>query len=166
MSRLPAPRLLESPRCVWDAAAQLGEGTCWSEREQALWWVDILGRRLLRYAPASGERRSWGFDEFVSAVAEPLAHRAARELGPRGEQLLWKSWGRWRFKGVPGAQEVFEVGEAGLAPLRIPRNGPKAWRDIPLWRRPAALAAEAALLAGLAVGAWFGARNYTKRLNA
>ena len=95
---------------------------------------------------------------LVSAVAEPLAHRAARELGPRGEQLLWKSWGRWRFKGVPGAQEIFEVGEAGIAPLRIPRNGPKAWRDIPLWRRPAALIAEAALLAGLAVGTWFATR--------
>ena len=95
---------------------------------------------------------------LVSAVAEPLAHRAARELGPRGEQLLWKSWGRWCFKGVPGAQEIFEVGEAGIAPLRVPRNGPKAWRDIPLWRRPAALAAEAALLAGLAVGTWFATR--------
>jgi putative peptide modification system cyclase len=95
---------------------------------------------------------------LVSAVAEPLAHRAAREFGPRGEQLLWKSWGRWRFKGVPGAQEIFEVGEAGIAPLRVPRNGPKAWRDIPLWRRPAALVAEAALLAGLAVGTWFATR--------
>ena len=95
---------------------------------------------------------------LVSAVAEPLAHRAARELGPRGEQLLWKSWGRWCFKGVPGAQEIFEVGEAGLAPLRIPRNGPKAWRDIPLWRRPAALIAEAAVLAGIATGTWFATR--------
>jgi putative peptide modification system cyclase len=95
---------------------------------------------------------------LVSAVAEPLAHRAARELGPRGEQLLWKSWGRWRFKGVPGAQEIFEVGEAALAPLRVPRNGPKAWRDIPVWRRPAALVAEAALLAGLAVTVWFATR--------
>ncbi|QDQ74810.1 putative peptide modification system cyclase [Pseudoluteimonas lycopersici] len=95
---------------------------------------------------------------LVSAVAEPLAHRAARELGPRGEQLLWKSWGRWRFKGVPGAQEIFEVGEAGVAPLRVPRNGPKAWRDIPLWRRPAALVAEAAVLAGIATGVWFATR--------
>jgi putative peptide modification system cyclase len=95
---------------------------------------------------------------LASAVAEPLAHRAARELGPRGEQLLWKSWGRWCFKGVPGAQEIFEVGEAGLAPLRIPRNGPKAWRDIPLWRRPAALVAEVALLAAVAVTLWFATR--------
>jgi putative peptide modification system cyclase len=96
---------------------------------------------------------------LLSATAEPLAHRAARELGERGEQLLWKDWGRWRFKGVPQAQQVYEVGEPGIAPLRTPQqNRAKAWRDIPLWRRPAALAAELALVAGLAASAWFLAR--------
>ena len=92
---------------------------------------------------------------LLSAIAEPLAHRAARELGERGELLLWKTHGRWRFKGVPQTQEIFEVGEAGIAPLRAPLTSNKAWRDIPLWRRPAALAAEAALLAVVAVGTWF-----------
>lgn len=92
---------------------------------------------------------------LLSSVAEPLTHRASRELGERGKNLLWKSYGRWRFKGVPQAQEIYEVGEVGLAPLRAPGNNPKAWRDIPLWRRPAALAAEVVLLAGLGVGAWF-----------
>ncbi|GAB3373769.1 putative peptide modification system cyclase [Lysobacter rhizosphaerae] len=92
---------------------------------------------------------------LLSAVAEPLAHRAARELGERGHHLAWKSWGRWRFKGVPEAQQIFEVGEPGIAPLRAPANTPKAWRDIPLWRRPAALAAEVLLLAGGALGLWF-----------
>ena len=95
---------------------------------------------------------------LLSAIAEPLAHRAARELGERGQQLLWKSHGRWRFKGVPEAQEIYEVGEPGIAPLRAPPNGPKAWRDIPLWRRPAALAAEVALLAMIGTGAWFATR--------
>lgn len=95
---------------------------------------------------------------LLSSVAEPLAHRAARELGERGLHLAWKSWDRWRFKGVPEPQHIFEVGEPGIAPLRMPPDSPKAWRDIPLWRRPAALAAEAALLAGLALGAWFIAR--------
>ncbi|MGN6513972.1 MAG: putative peptide modification system cyclase [Lysobacteraceae bacterium] len=95
---------------------------------------------------------------LLSAVAEPLARRAARELGERGEHLLWKSWGRWRFKGVPEAQELYEVGEPGYAPLRAPKAGAKAWRDIPLWRRPAALAAEALLCLGLAGGAWFATR--------
>ncbi|MDQ2703030.1 MAG: putative peptide modification system cyclase [Pseudomonadota bacterium] len=93
---------------------------------------------------------------LLSATAEPLAHRAARELGERGEHLLWKSHGRWRFKGVPQVQEIYEVGEPGIAPLRAPQqNRNKAWRDIPLWRRPAALAAELVLVAGLAGGAWF-----------
>lgn len=92
---------------------------------------------------------------LLSATAEPLAHRAARELGERGELLVWKSYGRWRFKGVPEAQEIHEVGEPGLAPLRMPSHTPKAWRDLPLWRRPVALAAETMLLAGLLVGGWF-----------
>ncbi|HEU4992772.1 MAG TPA: putative peptide modification system cyclase [Luteimonas sp.] len=93
---------------------------------------------------------------LLSATAEPLAHRAARELGERGDQLLWKDWGRWRFKGVPQAQQVYEVGEPGIAPLRAPQqNRAKAWRDIPLWRRPSALAAELLLVAGLVGGAWF-----------
>ena len=92
---------------------------------------------------------------LLSATAEPLAHRAARELGERGELLVWKSYGRWRFKGIPEAQEVYEVGEPGLAPLRIPSHTPKAWRDLPLWRRPVALAAEAMLLACMGFGAWF-----------
>ena len=92
---------------------------------------------------------------LLSATAEPLAHRAARELGERGELLVWKSYGRWRFKGIPEAQEVHEVGEPGLAPLRIPSHTPKAWRDLPLWRRPVALTAEALLVAGMAIGAWF-----------
>lgn len=92
---------------------------------------------------------------LISAVAEPLAHRAARELGERGQHLLWKSHGRWRFKGVPESQQIYEVGEPGIAPLRMPPASAKAWRDLPLWRRPAALAAEVAVLAGLAGGAWF-----------
>ncbi len=92
---------------------------------------------------------------LLSAVAETLTHRAARGLGERGERLLWKSHGRWRFKGVPTPMEIYEVGEIGLTPLRAPRHSPKAWRDIPLWRRPAALVAELAVLAVLGVGIWF-----------
>jgi D-xylonolactonase len=43
------PRLLDQPICVWDAAAMLGVGPCWSARLQALWWVDILAHRLHRF---------------------------------------------------------------------------------------------------------------------
>jgi D-xylonolactonase len=67
---LPAPALLSEPRCVWPAGATLGEGTCWSVREQALYWVDILEHRLYRFRPADGAQASWAFDETISAVAE------------------------------------------------------------------------------------------------
>ena len=96
---------------------------------------------------------------LLSASAEPMARRAVSELDERGKDLVWKHWGRWRFKGVPQAQEIYEVGEPGIAPLRSPvQNRAKAWRDIPLWRRPAALAAELLLVAGLVGGAWFMSR--------
>lgn len=70
MSVPPAPRILGTPRCIWDAGATLGEGTVWSQRQQALYWVDILGHQLHRYYPATQARDSWAFDEEISAVAE------------------------------------------------------------------------------------------------
>lgn len=92
---------------------------------------------------------------LISAVAESLTHRAARELGDRAERILWKSHGRWRFKGVPTPMEIYEVGEVGLTPLRMPKNSAKAWRDIPLWRRPAALVAELGVMLAVGIAIWF-----------
>ncbi len=64
------PKLLSAVRCLWPAGATLGEGTLWSPSRQALYWVDILGRQLYRYTPATQARESWPFDEEISAVAE------------------------------------------------------------------------------------------------
>ncbi len=91
---------------------------------------------------------------LLSAVAEGLLRPSQRELGERGTGLQWKSHGRWCFKGLPTPQEVFEVGVAGRAPLRAPARSSKAWRMLPLWRRPAALAAEVAIVMTLVVLAW------------
>jgi putative peptide modification system cyclase len=92
---------------------------------------------------------------LLSSVAEPLLRRSVSELGERGDALQWRTHGRWLFKGVPKSQEVHEVGEPGLAPLRAPRGDAKARRDVPAWRHPLALAAEAAAVVGLVVGGWF-----------
>lgn len=91
---------------------------------------------------------------LLSSVAESLTRRASSELGERADKLQWRSHGPWMFKGVPAPQEVFEVGEPGFAPLRMPKDTPKAQRKLPLWRRPAALAAEVALVTVLGVGGW------------
>ena len=64
------PRILSAPRVLGDTRATLGEGLCWSAREQSLWWVDILEHRLYRDNPATGAHDAWPFDETISAVAE------------------------------------------------------------------------------------------------
>lgn len=70
MPTLSFPSLVSAVRCVWPAAATLGEGTCWSPSTQSLWWVDILDRKLHRYRPRDEARATWSFDEEISAVAE------------------------------------------------------------------------------------------------
>jgi xylono-1,5-lactonase len=64
----PAPGAM--PRCIWPAAAVLGEGGLWSVRQQCLYWVDILSRRVHRLDPSSGAQDTWTLEEEVSALAE------------------------------------------------------------------------------------------------
>lgn len=66
----PAVPTLGEARCVWPAAAALGEGALWSVRRQRLFWVDILSRRIHGLDPASGARQQWDFEAEVSALAE------------------------------------------------------------------------------------------------
>jgi len=87
---------------------------------------------------------------LMSGMAQTLSQRAAGELGERAGRLRWLMHGRYRFKGVPAPMLVHEVGESGIAPLRAPSSTAKAWRELPLWRRPPMLAAEAMLLLALA----------------
>ncbi|MCQ8240378.1 SMP-30/gluconolactonase/LRE family protein [Rhizosaccharibacter radicis] len=45
--------------CVWELGAVLGEGPVWHEPDSALYFVDILGRRIHRFRPSDGDKRSW-----------------------------------------------------------------------------------------------------------
>lgn len=89
---------------------------------------------------------------LMSGMAQNLSHRAVGELGERAGRLRWLMHGRYRFKGVPAPMLVHEVGEPGIAPLRAPDSGDKAWRELPVWRRPPVIAAEALLLLALGAG--------------
>lgn len=82
------PRLLSAPRCLWDAGAELGEGTCWSVREQALYWVDILGRQLHRCNADGQARHTWYFEETISAVAERVSQPGLAVTLRRGLALF------------------------------------------------------------------------------
>lgn len=54
--------------CVLDARAKLGEGPLWSVAEQALYWVDIKGRALNRFDPATGLNRAWTMPEEIACL--------------------------------------------------------------------------------------------------
>jgi putative peptide modification system cyclase len=93
---------------------------------------------------------------LMSGTAYDIAHRAQGELGEALARVRWRTHGRYRLKGVPDLVPVFEVGEEGLAPLKAPSWSGKAHREMPVWRRPAAMVMEAiALLLLLAVPTWY-----------
>lgn len=48
---------------------QVGESPVWSVRDQALWWVDIEGRRIHRFDWATRRERSWPVTERVGCIA-------------------------------------------------------------------------------------------------
>ena len=55
-------------RCIADVKAVLGEGPVWVEREQALYWIDIKGRKIFRL-DESGERREWDTPTMIGSLA-------------------------------------------------------------------------------------------------
>ncbi len=44
---------------VWDVQAELGEGPVWDAAREAIWFVDIKGRKLHRYTPRTDAKASW-----------------------------------------------------------------------------------------------------------
>ncbi len=46
----------------------VGEGPFWDEVARALWWVDITGKAVQRWVPATGARQAWTVPDFPSAV--------------------------------------------------------------------------------------------------
>ena len=47
----------------------VGEGPVWDVAEQALYFIDILGKKVLRFHPASGETRSWDVPDIIGSMA-------------------------------------------------------------------------------------------------
>lgn len=57
ITRLPLPR------------CSVGEGPVWDESEQALYYIDILEKRVWRWDPASGGQRSWNVPAMIGSMA-------------------------------------------------------------------------------------------------
>jgi len=64
---------MNTPECIWDLGAHLGEGALWHAPTRAVWSVDIKGRRIHRCDAHGGQRRSWeapGQPGFIVPAAE------------------------------------------------------------------------------------------------
>lgn len=58
-----------TPECVWEEPAILGEGPLWVERENSLYWVDVVGKKVHRYGLADRARKTWSFATEVTSLA-------------------------------------------------------------------------------------------------
>jgi xylono-1,5-lactonase len=58
--------MARQPNNVWDLHCQLGEGPVWVDG--ALWFTDIKERKIHRFEPGGGGRRSWDCPEQVGFV--------------------------------------------------------------------------------------------------
>ena len=59
----PAITSLDAPQCM------VGEGPVWDEAEQAIYWIDILGKAVHRFDPATGEARTWAVPDIIGSMA-------------------------------------------------------------------------------------------------
>jgi len=66
---------LDLPRC------SVGEGPVWDVAEQALYYVDILQKRVLRWDPATGDLATWDVPDIIGSMALREAGGAVVALG-------------------------------------------------------------------------------------
>jgi L-arabinonolactonase len=69
ITRLPLPR------------CQVGEGPVWDVAEQALYYIDILDKRVFRWDPASGDLKTWNVPDIIGSMALREAGGAIVALG-------------------------------------------------------------------------------------
>jgi L-arabinonolactonase len=54
---------IDTHRCI------IGEGPVWDVAEQALYFIDILGKNVLRFDPAMGSTRQWDVPDVIGSMA-------------------------------------------------------------------------------------------------
>lgn len=52
-----------------DAGNGVGESPIWDAEQRALYWVDITGKSIHRYDPASADHQQWTTDDFPVVIA-------------------------------------------------------------------------------------------------
>ncbi|CAL8113463.1 unnamed protein product [Orchesella dallaii] len=70
----------------------VGEGPHWNADKQELYYVDIYGRSVNRYVPATGERTRVGIDEGNVSMVMPVQGQENRYVISVGKTLQLMEW--------------------------------------------------------------------------
>lgn len=88
-----------SASLLLDAKDIVGESIIWSGEESALYWVDIVGRRIHRLEPASGRHDIWPTPDFVTSIG--MRANGGFIVGLRRSVCLWQPGGAFEEFAVP-----------------------------------------------------------------
>ncbi|WP_315927659.1 SMP-30/gluconolactonase/LRE family protein [Mesorhizobium sp. SP-1A] len=72
---------------AYDARDIVGESIIWSQDERALYWVDIVGRRIHRLEPAGGRHDLWPTPDFITSIG--MRQDGGFIVGLRQEVFFW-----------------------------------------------------------------------------
>lgn len=112
---------MTEPVCIWPLQAALGEGPAWVQRDQALWFTDIYGRRIHRFDPATSSTASWDAPDLPSFIL-PAAD---------GGFIVGMPAGLHRFDPASGSFALLLPVEADLPDNRL--NDASVGPDGSLW---------------------------------
>lgn len=77
----------------------VGESIVWDSERQCLFWVDIVGRAIRRYDPATGAEERWKIEEFPTSIG--LRSDGGAILGLTRRVALWDFGGAMETFAVP-----------------------------------------------------------------
>jgi sugar lactone lactonase YvrE len=90
---------MASAELILDAKDIVGESIIWSGAEAALYWVDIVGGRIHRLDPASGDHQIWPTLELPTSIG--LRPGGGFFVGLRQRVTLWQPGGSFETLAVP-----------------------------------------------------------------
>lgn len=89
----------KAARIVLDCQDIVGESLIWSADERALYWVDIVGSRIHRLDPETGNHLTWATPEFPTSIG--LRKGGGFVVGLRQRVTLWRPNGAFETMAMP-----------------------------------------------------------------
>ena len=86
-------------KVILEAKDVVGESIIWSEEEGALYWVDIVGKRIHRLEIRGGEHQTWPAPDFPTSIG--MRKGGGFIVGLCREVCLWRPGGKFEAFAIP-----------------------------------------------------------------